>query len=222
LIKDTTDFLNKIKKYDDQIANETLLVTLDVVSLYTNIPLDLGIELIIEHYTKTLNCWRNFEIDIKPIPPPLLGKILDFTLRNCYFTFNGAFYKQTQGLTMGGGSSVQAANIIMYKFFERFHITYPNLKWDHDRFIDDLFGIWNKSLDDLNIYFNMLNSYHQNFKFTLNQSSKEIPFLDVKVVKKEKGLQTTIYIKPTDKNYILTIIAVIPHTQRDPYHSANF
>jgi len=83
LIKDTTDFLNKIKKYDDQIANETLLVTLDVESLYTSIPLDLGIELIIEHYTKTLSCWRNFEIDIKPIPPVLLGKILDFTLRNC-------------------------------------------------------------------------------------------------------------------------------------------
>ena len=61
----------------------------------------------------------------------------------------------------------------------------------------------------------MLNSYHQNFKFTLNQSSNEIPFLDVKVIKTEKGLQTTIYIKPTDKKLYLNFCSNHPpHTRR--------
>ena len=215
LIRDTTDFLNRIKKYNDQITEDTILVTLDVEALYTNIPLDLGIEYITEHYIKTLKCWKEFEIDIKPVPPILLKKILEFTLKNCYFMFKGNLYKQIQGLTMGGGSSVQEANIVMYKFFEKFNNTYPNHKWDHDRFIDDLFGIWTSTLDELNIYFNLLNSFHPSFKFTLNQSNKEIPFLDVKVIKTDSGLQTTIYIKPTDKKLYLNFHSNHPlHTKR--------
>ena len=59
--------------------------------LYTNIPIDLGIEFITEHYLETLKFWKNYTIDIKPIPPSLLKKILEFTLRNCFFTFNGNF-----------------------------------------------------------------------------------------------------------------------------------
>lgn len=35
LIKDTTDFLNKIENYRNQILEETILVTLDVESLYS-------------------------------------------------------------------------------------------------------------------------------------------------------------------------------------------
>ena len=203
LIKDTTDFLNKIKQYSGLITQDTILVTMDVESLYTNIPLDLGIELIVEHYIKTLKYWKQFEIDIKPIPAALLKRILEFTLKNCYFIFNGNIYKQMQGLTMGGASSVQNANIIMFKFFERFNQKNPNLIWTHNRFIDDLFGIWNKTSVELNEYFDTLNNFHPNFKFTLNQSKIEIPFLDVKVKKINMELKSTIYTKPTDKKLYL-------------------
>lgn len=215
LIKDSTDFLNKLKKQNHRIKNDTILVTLDVESLYTNIPLESGIDWIVEHYTKTLKDWKRYVIDIKPIPAALLKRILEFTLRNCYFTFNGAIYQQIQGLTMGGGSSVQNANIIMYKFFQKFHKENPKNVWAHDRFIDDLFGIWNRTLDDLNKYFRILNNFHPNFKFTLNQSTTEIPFLDVNVIKINGGLQTTIYTKPTDKKLYLNFASCHPpHTKR--------
>ena len=35
---------------------------------------------------------------------------------------------------------------------------------------------WNKTSKELNEYFNSLNNYHPKFKFTLNQSNKEILF----------------------------------------------
>ena len=215
LIKDSTDFLNKLKKQNHRIKNDTILVTLDVESLYTNIPLESGIDWIVEHYTKTLKDWKHYEIDIKPIPAALLKRILEFTLRNCYFTFNGVIYQQIQGLTMGGGSSVQNANIIMYKFFQKFHKENPKYVWAHDRFIDDLFGIWNRTPDDLKEYFRILNNFHPNFKFTLNQSTTEIPFLDVNVIKINGGLQTSIYTKPTDKKLYLNFASCHPlHTKR--------
>lgn len=211
IIKDTTDFLNKLHLLKDKISDDTLLVTMDVESLYTNIPLDFGIELLVEHYTRTLRYWNDFEIDVKPIPPKLLKIILEFTLRNCYFTFNNLIYKQIIGLTMGGASSVQEANIIMYKFFERFNHEYPSQVWDHYRFIDDLFGIWSNDENSLKIYFNTLNNYHPNFKFTINYSKLEIPFLDVKVCKINNNLETTLYTKPTDKKLYLNYLS--EHTE---------
>ena len=204
LIKDTTNFINIINtKYAHDIHDDTLLVTLDVESLYTNIPLELGIQFIIEHYRDTLKDWKKFDIDIKPVPCHILKDLLDFAFRNCYFTFHNTLYRQTQGLTMGGSSSVQAANIIMYKFFKKFSTDNPHLDWIHDRFIDDLFGIWNKSSDELDRYFETLNNYHPNFKFTINKSKTDIPFLDVKILKINDKLQTTLYTKPTDKKLYL-------------------
>jgi len=47
IIKGTTDFLNKLLLLKNKISDNTLLVTIDVESLYTNIPLDFGIELLV-------------------------------------------------------------------------------------------------------------------------------------------------------------------------------
>lgn len=41
---------------------------------------------------------------------------------------------------MGGLSSVQAGNIIMFKFFEKFNNAHPDTIWDHDWFIDEPVG----------------------------------------------------------------------------------
>ena len=41
-IKDTTDFINKTKDLD--LPDDSILVTMDVSALYTNIPNDEGIE----------------------------------------------------------------------------------------------------------------------------------------------------------------------------------
>ena len=42
-VKDTTDFLNKLTATDN-LPDNALLVSLDVTSLYTNIPHDEGID----------------------------------------------------------------------------------------------------------------------------------------------------------------------------------
>lgn len=182
--------------------------------MYTNIPLEWGIEVLVEHYTETLKFWCVYDIDIKPIPPRLLKRILEFTLKNCYFSFNNCIYRQLQGLTMEGASSVQAANIIMFKFFQKFHKDslnlYPDFKiWRHHRFIDNLFRIWNSNITEFETYFKLLNNYHPNFKFTLNLSKTDLPFLDVKVLKIKVSdtsnwtLGTTLYTKPTDRKLYL-------------------
>jgi len=123
---------------------------------------------------------------------------------------------------MGGSSSVQAANIVMYIFFQKFHTTYPKFSWEHDRFIDDLFGIWNNTKAELESYFELLNNFHPSFKFTLNLSNKEIPFLNVKVIKVQNNLQTTLYTKPTDKKLYLNFLSNHPLLLKRPSLTVNF
>src|SRR6218665_3244725 len=56
-----------------------------------------------------------------------------------------------------------------------------------------------------------LNNYHPNFKFTINYSKLEIPFLDVKVCKINNNLETTLYTKSTDKKLYLNYLS--EHTE---------
>jgi len=53
LFQDTTAFLNTIENYK-HVLNNTILVTLDVVSLYTNIPHNEAITYICEQYKLSL------------------------------------------------------------------------------------------------------------------------------------------------------------------------
>ena len=52
-LKDTTDFINFIEK--TEVSQNTILVSMDVTSLYTNIPQDEGITIACEAYDKYHN-----------------------------------------------------------------------------------------------------------------------------------------------------------------------
>ncbi|CAH3136328.1 unnamed protein product, partial [Pocillopora meandrina] len=52
-LKDTTDFINFIEK--TQVSNDTILVSMDVTSLYTNIPQEEGITIVCQAYEKYHN-----------------------------------------------------------------------------------------------------------------------------------------------------------------------
>jgi len=58
-IKDTTDFISFIEK--TKIGKDTILVSLDISSLYTNIPKDEGMEIVCKAY----DLFHNYNL---PIP----------------------------------------------------------------------------------------------------------------------------------------------------------
>ena len=63
-IKDTTDFINF---FEQTIPQDTILVSMDVTSLYTNIPQDDGIQTVCSAY-------ENFHNNNPPIPSHYLKK----------------------------------------------------------------------------------------------------------------------------------------------------
>ena len=85
-LKDTTDSLNFIEK--TKVAKETILVSMDVTSLYTNIPQEERISVVCKTYKL-------------PNPSHFLGEMLRIIFKETSFHFNRKNHLQTHGTPMG-------------------------------------------------------------------------------------------------------------------------
>ena len=91
-IKDEFDFLRKFPK---QVPPETKIVCCDVISLYTSIPTQLGIEALDYWLTKLSSL-----VDSRFTKSFVLESVR-FILENNFFEFNGTIWHQLCGTAMG-------------------------------------------------------------------------------------------------------------------------
>jgi len=203
LFQDTTAFLNIIESHKDKITENTYFVTLDVTSLYTNIPHVEGATFVSEFYEETLAYWPS-ESGPPPVDRNTLYELILFILRNCTFQFDKHYYTQNFGTTMGAKFSVKFANIYMYILLRNFLQDYTDLIPPFiGRLVDDIFFFWDHTEDQLLYFYNQLNNYHDSIKFEIHYSNTEIQFLDTIVYKDSNTVHTKLYIKPTDKKQYL-------------------
>ena len=88
-LKNTTDFINFIEK--TKVQADAVLVSMDVTSLYTNIPQEEGIQRVCAAY-------ETFYKNEPPIPTRLLEQALRLILQENSFQFAGKNYLQHMGL----------------------------------------------------------------------------------------------------------------------------
>jgi len=195
-VKDTTDFINKIESVSN-VSPGTILCTIDVTSLYTNIPNQEGITA----------CQKALDIH-RPGPqkPSNINilKLLQYVLTKNNFDFNDRHYLQVGGTAMGTKVAPSFANLFMADFEEKWvynHHTQPSL-WL--RYIDDIFIIWEHGMPELDKLLAHLNSCHPTIKFTAEHSLNSVNFLDTTVhLTSDNTLYTDLYCKPTDShNYL--------------------
>ena len=211
-VKDTTDFVNKIDTVG-KVHAHSIVGTLDVTSLYTNIPNEEGIQTIESILEKerlpTLNP-RN----------GTLIKLLRTVLTKNNFMFNGQNYLQIGGTAMGTRVAPSYDNLYMRaletKILENYHLK-PRVWY---RYIDDIFFIWDHGPTELTNWLKYLNGTNDTIKFTSEHSSEKINFLDTLVKKDiDNNLYTDLYIKPTDAhNYLKFDSSHPPHCKTSlPY-----
>ena len=87
---------------------DTILVSMDITSLYTNIPQEEGILTVCRTY-------EQFYDNEPPIPTRLLERALSLILQENSFQFYGKHYLQTHGTAMGTKMAVAFANIFQAK-----------------------------------------------------------------------------------------------------------
>nr|XP_016847487.1 PREDICTED: uncharacterized protein LOC107982593 [Anolis carolinensis] len=195
-IKDTTHFINIIESL--HIPKHSTLMTLDIASLYTKIPLNEARTIV-----KDLFDSRTLQTP----PTHFLMDLLNIVLENNYFRFDAQFYLQIWGTAMGSAMAPALANL----FVAQLEIDYiynqernPCLKdmIYYGRYIDDIFTIFS-SYQTAEQFSSWINAIHPNIKFSKTIKSTDIIFLDVSIHQDERGLYVTNYSKPTDKNSIL-------------------
>ena len=91
-----------------KVPADAILVSMDVTSLYTNIPEEEGIQTV-------CNAYEKFYMNKPPIPTRLIDKALRLILQENSFQFNGKNYLQTHRTAMGTKMAVAFANIFMSK-----------------------------------------------------------------------------------------------------------
>ena len=228
-VKDDWDFLRKIPRV---VHHNCRLYTVDIVSLYTSIPHDLGIKAI-EYYIN-----KHRHLIPERITKEFILESVKFLLENNNFTFEENIYHQLTGTAMGGNFAPPYAILTIGYLEEKYLYIelpkyFPNRESQYiinmyKRFMDDGFIPWNSNLD-INTFLDILNNMHPSIKYTIessqtiNDNEQSINFLDVNViVKKNNTIETDIYYKPTNSHEYLNYNSHHPKHVKDniPYNLA--
>ncbi|XP_011338800.2 uncharacterized protein LOC105280186 [Ooceraea biroi] len=185
-IKDSWTFVKKIKEL--KIEPGEVLVSLDVVSLFTNIPRNLvfqGIE----------KRWSLISADTALNLNQFLHAI-DLVLGSTSFQFNGVCYEQIFGSSMGSPLSPIVADMVLdnleTKCISSLDFELPVFY----RYVDDVFTIL--PVDKVDHVLHVFNSNNERLKFTMElESNNRINFLDTTVIRDSQRLITDWYRKPT-------------------------
>ena len=200
-VRDSTHLINMLKDFTVQPG--MLLCTLDITSLYTNIPHMEGIQ-----STKEMLAIHK--------PPDTLPhnsyiiELLELVLTNNHFEFNGEFYHQLSGTAMGTKLAPSYANLFMTKCEDKYVYTYPLQPQLWKRFIDDIFLIWPHGMNSLTKFIKHLNTVHPTIKFTSDISETKISFLDLTIYIEQSKLHTRLYTKPADGHMYLNYFSEHP------------
>ena len=209
-VRDTQHFISRLKQLG-QIPTGALLVTLDVSSLYTNIPNHEGLLAVADHLRTDPE---------KQKTGPHLLKLLQLVLHSMSFSFNGDHYLQIGGAAMGTAVAPNYTNLFMDRFETKALENWPLKPLLWLRFIDDIFMIWTHGEDALTEFIEYLNGIHPTIKFTHEVSPTSINFLDTTFkLNENRELYTTLYEKPTDTHLYLhyTSSHHTPSKTKGPY-----
>ena len=182
------------------------MVSYDVTSLFTNIPLNetinLATDLIFEN---------NPEIKISRND---LKELFRFATSESHFLFDGNFYDQIDGVAMGSPLGPVLANLFMAIHEKDWLKNCNSPPIFYRRYVDDIFCLV-KNETEANSFLTYLNSKHANIKFTIeHEKDKKLPFLDILISSKNEYFETSVYRKDTFSGLFMNFKSFLPKTYK--------
>ena len=217
--EDTPDMLRCFEQENQKGPQPagSIPVTLDVSSLYTNIPLDEGIN-IFEKFLETRSD--------KSVPTAFLITLLTLVLTCNVLVFNNTYFLQHIGTAMGTRVAPTFACLFMGAIECLMLTSWKGIKPHlYKRYIDDIFFFWTGTERQLLKFIEHLNNFHPYLKFkaSYNFETKSVEFLDTVIsIDKNGYIKTDLFVKPGKKcSYLLTSSCHPSHiTENIPYSLA--
>ena len=166
------------------------IASLDVESLFTNVPVDETISIIMDRVYRS-------DQPILDIPEDVLRAMLVTCTKEAPFlSHKGELFRQVDGVAMGSPLGVLFANMYMAQVEERTFSSHPP-PGIYARYIDDIF-ITTTTNEDVPHMIAAL-EHHSSLAFTSECSVEgRLPFLDVDISKQDQGFKTKVYTKATN------------------------
>jgi hypothetical protein len=186
--------------FRDFILAQTLpdgyvLISLDVVSLFTCIPWERVENAVNDNWEKIKKCTKLSQEEFT--------RLLKLMFDRSYFQYNKKFYKQIDGTAMGSPASPAIADIVMTTLLEKVVKDLREEIMFVRKYVDDLIlAVKEEKVENV---LNVFNAYHPAIQFTIEREvEQKIPFLDLLLIRKENGkIQTEFYVKPLASGRIL-------------------
>ena len=125
-----------------------------------------------------------------------LKKLFEFATSGTDFLFQGAFYEQTDGVTMGSLLGLVLAKLFMSYYETMWLNTFCECEMIlYRRYVDDIICLFNCQFD-VDKFFEFLNRQYPNIKFTFKKRvNKQISFLDVLIANDVDQFCTFVFRK---------------------------
>ncbi|XP_062541137.1 uncharacterized protein LOC134209171 [Armigeres subalbatus] len=179
-----------------QIDEDEVMFSLDVTSLYTNVPVDYAIECINQR-------WGEIE-DHTPIDQHSFVAAVQLVLESTLFVYGGVFYKQTFGVPMGSPLSPVVANLVMERLEQESIRTLQAKEIVmklYRRYVDDCFCI--AKTQHIDTIINTFNEFHEKLNFTIEKEKEhKLKFLDMTLDRTSQHIKKIWTPKQTNGRYL--------------------
>ena len=168
-------------------------------SLFTNVPLDETIAILTEKAFR--DNWFNATYNLNISKEDLID-LLNVSTKGQLFQFNGALYKQTDGVAMGSPLGPLLANVFMSSLEEKLELE-GKLPDYYRRYVDDTLTIM-PNITTATDFLNTLNHAHPSVSFTMEiEKDGMLPFLGTQLLNRAPQIETKVYVKPTNTGLLV-------------------
>ncbi len=194
LVKDSYDFIAQLDQSRVRSLNVTL-VTADIKDLYTNISQ--------EGAMKCMSDWIDEESDIYSSHLRVaLKRLMRLQLCRNDIEFDGRFFRQVLGVSMGWSPAPTVANFFL-RALDRLILDRNPLVYY--RFIDDVFLVWDNGRPGLDELMAAANAWNPQIQLLWQTDKERATFLDVEVYTdpRQDTLKHRVWFKETDTHALL-------------------
>ncbi|CAF2455742.1 unnamed protein product [Rotaria sp. Silwood2] len=214
IVTDTFKFVDELQKLTFP-NGKIKMISFDVISLFTKVPLARTIQLILEMmYGPEHTCTYNTEIKRDEWCNNCRNRyelkcLLEFSTEESHFLFNGKIYCQKEGIAMESPLGPLFADIYMNYLESKL-----KRRLDHNgilywkRYVDDCFVIIKENADTDKLL-DIVNSFDIDIQFTAEPEVDNcLSFLDISITRtlstsELNSFSTSIYRKPTFTGLLL-------------------
>ena len=200
MLSSTSDFISRIR--DCTIPANHCFVSYDVVSLFTNVPLqeviDIACDYVYHRHSETKPKYEEKHF----------RKLLCFATQGI-FLYKDKLYKQTDGVAMGSPLAPTLANLFL-GHLEQEWINDSSSPLIYLRYVDDIFCVFDARNDKHLEFMQFLNTRHPNLTFTCETGPTKLPFLDV-MLEMNNGMPIfSVFRKETYTGLLLNFTSYCP------------